>query len=87
MSRVRTPGDGPKCRCGKPAVWSGWCQMEDGKGFCDWPVPLEMIVTPDQLTQGYLERVGGVVYHREYKVLRELSDGNSVVLNPEVNVR
>ncbi len=32
--RVRVPGDGPKCRCGKPAVWSGYCYMEDGKGSC-----------------------------------------------------
>lgn len=34
MARVRTPGDGPKCACGKPAVWSGYCQMEDGRGYC-----------------------------------------------------
>lgn len=36
MARIRTPGDGPKCViCGKPAVWSGYCKMEDGKGYCD----------------------------------------------------
>ena len=34
FGRVRTPGDGPRCRCGKPAVWSGWCEMEDGRGYC-----------------------------------------------------
>lgn len=38
MARIRTPGDGPKCVvCGKPAVWSGYCKMEDGKGYCDSP--------------------------------------------------
>jgi len=36
MSRVRVPGDGPKCGvCGRPAVWSGFCQMEDGRGYCN----------------------------------------------------
>lgn len=35
MSRVRVPGDGPKCACGKPAVWNGFCQMADGRGYCD----------------------------------------------------
>lgn len=35
MARVREQGDGPKCKCGKPAVWSGFCQMEDGHGYCD----------------------------------------------------
>lgn len=34
MSRERSPGDGPKCGCGRPAVWSGFCQMVDGKGYC-----------------------------------------------------
>lgn len=34
FGRVRTPGDGPKCRCGKPAVWGGYCQMADGRGYC-----------------------------------------------------
>lgn len=36
MSRQRVPGDGPKCMvCGRPAVWSGYCQMEDGRGYCN----------------------------------------------------
>lgn len=43
---------------------------------------IERIVTPEQLAEGYLERVNGVVYHREYKVLSKLPDGNTVVLNP-----
>ncbi len=34
MSRQRVLEDGPKCRCGAPAVWSGYCQMEDGRGLC-----------------------------------------------------
>lgn len=34
MSRERVDGDGPKCRCGRPAVWSGFCEMADGKGWC-----------------------------------------------------
>lgn len=35
MSRERLAGDVPRCRCGKPAVWSGLCQMADGKGWCN----------------------------------------------------
>lgn len=52
MSRVRVPGDGPKCACGKPAVWSGYCQMEDGKGYCDVPVVKQMVrgITPIDIT-------------------------------------
>lgn len=35
MPRIRQDGDGPKCKvCGKPAVWSGFCEMADGKGYC-----------------------------------------------------
>lgn len=35
MSRVRTPGDGPKCWCGAQAVYCGYCAAHCGQ-LGDW---------------------------------------------------
>jgi len=41
MPRIRQDGDGPKCNvCGKPAVWNGFCEMADGKGYCSTMKPV-----------------------------------------------
>lgn len=67
MARIRTPGDGPKCViCGKPAVWSGYCKMEDGKGYCDSAprhdtTPAEIVAdVTEERGRLYWEQVGKI---------------------------
>lgn len=57
MSRTRAPGDGPKCACGAPAVWSGFCQMADGLGYCGNACKVPQILFPGDAVPS-----GGFVY-------------------------
>lgn len=42
----------------------------------------EITVTPEELTEGYLEKVGPDVVSRSFQVIRILPSGNYVVANP-----
>jgi len=42
-----------------------------------------MIVSPEQLSLGYLERQGMIVTRRRFVVIRRREDGNYVVRDPE----
>lgn len=80
MSRTRVPGDGPKCGCGAPAVWSGFCQMEDGRGYCNArPAPQILFpsdVPPDGGGSFYGVSVGPQMEQRERfaRLLRSLDE-------------
>lgn len=82
MSRVRTPGDGPKCVvCGKPAVWSGYCKMEDGKGYCDstrWPTDPGRVFskepTPAELIADVIEERGRLYWETVDKFVETMLD-------------
>lgn len=46
----------------------------------------EITVTPEQLTEGYIEKVGPDVYERSFQVIRILPSGNYVVVRPTFSV-
>jgi hypothetical protein len=46
-------------------------------------VTQELVVTPEQYAQGYLERDGIVIRKRPYQLIRRLPDGNYVVRAPD----
>lgn len=99
MARIRTPGDGPKCMiCGKPAVWSGYCQMEDGHGYCN-SVPKQdpageakyvlggsmSDTTPVEIVNDYLEERGRLYWEMVNKFVETSLDDWKAV-KPKIDV-
>jgi hypothetical protein len=39
----------------------------------------ELVVSPQQYSEGYLEREGVVIRKRQYELVRKLADGNYLV--------
>ncbi len=47
-----------------------------------------LILTQAQYDQGYVEMVGGVVYHREYRLIQKRPKSKQMVVqNPEASYR
>lgn len=42
-----------------------------------------LVVTPEQLREGYLENAAGIIRQKKYTPLKKLDDGNWVVFAPE----
>lgn len=42
------------------------------------------IVTSEQLAEGYLEKIGMLIYERKYRVIGKTQDGNFVVEDPNI---
>lgn len=57
--------------------------------FYSYPTPLppkhrrELLVTPEQFKEGYLEKQGMTITRRNFRLLGRLKDGSYVVENPE----
>ncbi len=73
MARERVYGDGPLCSCGRPAVWSGRCAMEDGRGYCaSQGYPSQ--VTANQSPSDYVaigKRLGSVLRAERIRTVRQ----------------
>jgi hypothetical protein len=43
---------------------------------------LHLLITHEQLVQGYWQRVGMMTYHRHFTIVTRNDDGTIVVINP-----
>lgn len=46
-------------------------------------IPEYLVVSREQLSNGYFEKIGSLIIQKSYRVIKKLDDGAFVVRNPQ----